>query len=302
MSSRNRLRARRVPENVVSLLFFLPSAAIILLVLLVPITYAIGLSLTDANLLNVAGARFIGIENYTSFFGGVDFKKVVVATVSYVVGGVGLTYIAGLIVALCINNVKRLRALFRGIIILPWAVPQVVLVIIWQWMINPQYGVLNYFLHSLSIIPRDFSWLTQGHFAMAVILSATLWKQYPLSFLILFAGLKTIPDELYEASSIDGATSLQKLFYITLPGLRHVTAGLVLLLTIWSFGNFVIVWLINHGGPTNRTATLTIWTFLNAFRFNKLGKGCAIGVLCLAASLLFSILYYFLFVKRIQPE
>ncbi len=293
-------RARQ--SSIVPLLYFLPALAVMFFVLVVPIFYSIGLSLTDANLLNVSKAKFVGIKNYIGFFLGIDFAKVAIATTSYVIGGVVLTYLVGLIIALCINNIDKFRAVFRGIIILPWVVPQVVLVIIWQWMLNPQFGIINYFLHTLSIVPRNFSWLTQGYLAMAVILIATLWKQYPLSFLILFAGLKTIPQDLYEAASIDGANYLQKFFHITIPGLRHVTAGLVLLLTIWSFGNFVIVWLVAHGGPANRTATLTIWTFLNAFRFNKLGQGCAIGVLCLLASLMVSLLYHAAFIKKMEAE
>jgi ABC-type sugar transport system permease subunit len=119
---------------------------------------------------------------------------------------------------------------------------------------------------------------------------------------MLMAGMKGIPKELYEAASIDGANAWRKFAHITLPGLRHVTYGLILLLTIWSFGNFIIVWLMTQGGPSDSTAVLTVYTYLNAFKFNNLGYGAAIGVVCLLLSLLFSALYYRVFIKKMETE
>lgn len=175
------------------------------------------------------------------------------------------TFFVGLGIALLLNNPLKFNFLFRGIIILPWAVPQVVLVLLWKWMLNPQNGIINFFLHNIGLLPKNFSWLSNVNFAIIAILMVTLWKQYPLSCLILLAGMKAIPNELYEAAEIDGANGFKKFIYITLPGLRYVMAVLLLLLTIWSFGTFVIIWLMTRGGPVDRTSTLTIFTYLNAF-------------------------------------
>jgi ABC-type sugar transport system permease subunit len=142
------------------------------------------------------------------------------------------------------------------------------------------------------ITADPISWFTDVRFALAAIMLVTIWKQYPLSCLILFAGMKTIPADIYEAASIDGAGKWKRFVHITMPSLRYVTSVLVLLLVIWSFTNFVIIWMLTGGGPADRTATLSIYTYLNAFKFNKLGYGAAVGVVCLLVSLLFSIVYY----------
>ena len=103
--------------------------------------------------------------------------------------------------------------------------------------------------------------------------------------------MKTIPADLYEAAEIDGANTWQRFLHITMPGLKYVSSVLILLLVIWSFTNFVIIWMLTMGGPADRTATLSIFTYLNAFKFNKLGYGAAIGVICMVVSLILSIIY-----------
>ena len=172
----------------------------------------------------------------------------------------------------------------------------------WKWMFNPKFGVINFFLSALHILPADFSWFSSFTFGMIAILATTLWKQYPLAFLILLAGMQSIDRVLYEAAAVDGATPFQKFRHITLPGLRYVTTVLILLLTIWHFGNFVIVWLMTQGGPADSTATLTIFTYLNAFKFHKLGYGATIGVIILIVCFVFTGIYYRLFVKNLSME
>lgn len=273
-------------------LLLLPAMLAIVAIMILPIFYAIYLSGTDAQLLSIGNENWVGLKNYVTFFTSASLGKVLFATLMYVVLGVLLTYFIGLGAALLLNMPLRGKAVFRVILILPWVIPQVVLVLIWKWMLNPQYGVANYFLTALGIAAEPISWFTDVRFALVAIMLVTIWKQYPLSCLILFAGMKTIPADLYEAASIDGAGKWKRFTHITIPGLRYVTSVLVLLLVIWSFTNFVIIWMLTAGGPADRTATLSIYTYLNAFKFNKLGYGAAIGVVCLLVSLLFSIIYY----------
>ncbi len=283
-------------------LFIAPSLLIIIVFLILPIAQAIFMTLTDTSLLARQNARFIGFGNYIAFFTNQSFGRVVRATVFYVVGGVALTYGVGLFTAALLNNSFPGRGVARTVLILPWVVPQVVLVIVWKWMFNPKYGVINFLLHAVRIVPADFSWFSSATFGMIAILTTTLWKQYPLALLILLAGMQSIPRELYEAASVDGASGAQRFINITLPGLRYVTTVLILLLTIWHFGNFVIVWLMTQGGPADGTATFTIYTYLSAFKFDKLGFGATIGVITLLISLVFSGVYYRLFVKNLALE
>jgi multiple sugar transport system permease protein len=293
--ARTRRKADKTPYVLLA-----PAMVMIVLILILPIIISFAMSLTDANLLTWTKGNFIGVNNYIAFLQSESFFKVIRATFIFVGGGVVFTYIIGLGVALLLNNHIRFRFLFRGIIIIPWVVPQVVLVLVWRWMINPQYGVVNWFLSSIGLLPQGFSWLTSPQFAILTLLFITVWRQYPLATIILLAGMKTIPDELYAAASVDGANSLQTFYHITRPGLRYVSSVLVLLLTIWSFGNFIVIWLMTMGGPADNTAILTIWSYLNAFKFNKLGYGAAIGIICLLISLVISILYYQFVMKRLD--
>jgi multiple sugar transport system permease protein len=293
---------REVKKNIKLLPYtlLLPAIIIILSIFITPIIQAILLSFTETSLVSFREQKFVGLSNYINFFTSVDFSTTIKATLIFVIGNVFLTYVVGLTAALLLNLNLKPSILFRGIFILPWAVPQVVLAIVWKWMINPQYGIINYFLNifSFGLIPKDISFLNNYKTALIVIIVITVWRQYPIACIMLLAGIKSIPNQLYEAAAVDGANSVKKFFYITLPGLRYVTAVLLLLLTIWSFGNFVIIWLMTQGGPADRTATLPIFSYINAFLFNKVGYGAAIGVLCLIISLTISILYYVFFMRE----
>lgn len=279
-----------------------PAIIIIVLVMIIPILNAVRISMTDATLLNYNRAEFVGLRNYSDFIQTDAFLTVMKVTLVYVVGSVILTYGVGLLAASLLNSVSRFNYMYRALAILPWAVPQVVLVLLWQYMLNPQFGVFNFFLHELGFISRNFSWFGDSVTAMTAILLVTLWKQYPLSTLMLLAGMKSVPKDQYEAASIDGANTFNKFYHITLPGLKHVSNGLLLLLTIWSFGNFVIIWLMTQGGPADSTSVMTIYTYLNAFKYNKLGFGAAIGVICLLISFVFSFVYYRIFIQKTEVQ
>jgi multiple sugar transport system permease protein len=307
MTSRGGVQAhgmmrRRQRFHATPYLLILPSLAIIVAFLIIPILQAVMLTFTNTSLLTRQNAKFIGLKNYIDFFTGSNFGRVFVATFVYVVGGVAFTYVFGLFTAAILHNNFVGRGLARTLLIMPWVVPQVVLVIVWKWMFNPKYGVINFLLSSIRLVPTDFSWFSSATFGMSAILITTVWKQYPLALLILLAGMQSISKELYEAASVDGANPVQKFIRITMPGLRYVTTVLVLLLTVWHFGNFVIVWLMTQGGPANSTATLTIFTYLNAFKFDKLGFGATVGIIALLISLIFSGVYYRLFVRGLAVE
>lgn len=280
--------------------FLTPAFLIIGLFLLVPIFYAIVLSFTDVSLLKILkDFNFIGFQNYIKFFTSNDFRDSIKATLIFVLGSVTFSFVVGLLVALLLNQKVKFGFIFRGLLILPWAVPQVVVVLIIKWLFTVQYGLVNYVGSILGIIPKDFSFFTNTNSAMFVILISVIWRAYPLSAIMLLAGLKSIPEELYESASIDGANPFQKFFHITLPGLKYIAFSLLLLLIVWGIGNFVFVWLFTKGGPFNSTAVLAIFSYKNAFVFGDVGYGASIGVIALVFSLIVSIFYYFIFMRKL---
>ena len=280
--------------------FLIPAFVIIGIFLLVPIYYAIVLSFTDVSLLKILKElNFIGFQNYVKFFTSNDFRDSIKATLIFVLGSVTFSFVVGLLIALLLNQKVKFGFIFRGLLILPWAVPQVVVVLIIKWLFTVEYGLVNHVGSILGIFPKDFSFFTSTNTAMFVILVATIWRAYPLSAIMLLAGMKSIPDELYESASIDGANPFQKFFHITLPGLKYIAFSLLLLLIVWGIGNFVFVWLFTKGGPFNSTAVLAIFSYKNAFIFNDVGYGASIGVIALVFSLIVSIFYYFVFMRKL---
>jgi len=244
----------------------------------------------------------VGLENYTDFFVSGSYKKVFNATFSYVIINTIIVCSVGLGTALILNMKLKVNSIYRAVLILPWIIPQVVLAIIWRWMLNPKHGIINLTLEGMGIIDAGFSWFSNASWAMVTVIIVTLWKEYPLACLIFLAGLKSIPSDLYEAASIDGAGAFKRFWHITLPGLRHVTEVLVMLLTIWHFTNFTIIWLLTKGGPSDQTATMSIFTYLSAFTFNQLGYGSAIGVISLLITLVFAIVYYVIVIRKRELE
>jgi multiple sugar transport system permease protein len=280
--------------------FLVPAFLIITCFLLIPIFFAIILSFTDVTLLKILKElNFIGFDNYANFLTSSDFRDSIKATFIFVVGSVTFSFIVGLLIALLLNQKVRFGFIFKGLLILPWAVPQVVVVLIIKWLFTVQYGLVNYVGSQLGIIPVDYSFFTSTNSAMFVILISTIWRAYPLSAIMLLAGMKSIPDELYESASIDGANPFQKFFHITLPGLKYISLSLLLLLIVWGIGNFVFVWLFTKGGPFNSTAVLAIFSYKNAFIFGDVGYGASIGVIALLFSLIVSVFYYFVFMRRL---
>jgi multiple sugar transport system permease protein len=215
-------------------------------------------------------------------------------TVVYTIGVVVGSYIVGLLCALLLNQAFRLRALARTLIIIPWAVPQVVTVLIWNWMLDANYGVINYLLQTLHLIDSNLQWRAMPDLAMISIVGVTIWSTYPVSLVMLLAGLQSIPRDLYEAAAVDGSNAWQRFWHITWPGLAPVNAVLILLLSLLAFTRVVtIIYVMTAGGPAGATETLPIQTYLQAFKFFRMGYASAIGTVVLAIAVIFSLIYLY---------
>ncbi len=278
--------------NVLPYLLVLPSVMVIGLLLVYPIGRAVWLSLYDLDLLRPArGAVFVGLGNYADMLGRSQFWRACWATLIYTAGTVVGSYVIGLASALLVNQRFYGRAVARSILIVPWAVPYVVVTLIWSWMLEPEFGVVNFLLTHTHLLSHKVQWLTHPSIAMLSVLIVTVWSQYPFATVMLLAGLQTIPRELYEAAAIDGGGSLSRFWHITRPGLAPVALVVNLLLVIWSFRRFTIIFVMTGGGPARSTETIVIQTYLEAFRNFSMGYAAALGVMTLLVSLVFSACY-----------
>jgi multiple sugar transport system permease protein len=292
-------RPRRAGVNWTPLVLIAPSLILFAGLLLFPIIRGLILSFTNAEMLMPPGTeRFIGGQNYVRMVSDPAFWHSLGVTVVYTFWVVVGAYAIGLATALLLHPRFRGRTLFRLLAFLPWAVPEVVAVLVWRWMFDYQYGVVNFFLRSLGVIGGNLGWLTLPGLALPAVIVVTIWKQFPLATLMLLAGLQAIPEHLYEAARMDGANRVQEFWHVTLPGLKPVNAVLLLLLALYSFKRVTLVYVLTGGGPAAATEVLSIQTYLQAFRFFQVGYGSAVGSAMFVVMLAFTVVYFVALSRR----
>ncbi|MFT4038245.1 MAG: sugar ABC transporter permease [Thermomicrobiales bacterium] len=276
----------------VPFLLILPALLVLGAVLFYPIALAIYSSFFDIGMMNLNKQTFIAWENYQTMARTPAFWASARITVLYTVGVVAGAYAIGLGAAMLLNKPFPGRAIARTLIIIPWAVPNVVTVMIWNWMLDANYGVINYFLTSLHIVEQNLQWRALPQLAQLSVIGVTVWTTFPVALVMLLAGLQSIPRDLYEAASVDGANAWQQFRHITWPGLAPVNVVLILMLTLLAFTRVVtIIYVMTGGGPAGATETLPIQTYLQAFKFFRMGYASAIGTIVLVIAVVFSLIY-----------
>jgi multiple sugar transport system permease protein len=290
--SRPRSKGFRLTNTQFSLLLLLPTFAILTFTVLYPLLRGIYLSFTSYSLVNLtAGVQWIGLENFKTLLSSPAYWEVWVTTIIFVIGSVAGQFLLGFITAIVLNQSIISRNLFRGVLLTPWVVPTVVSALLWKWIFNQQYGMFNYILNSLGIIPEFIAWIGNPQTALFSVILANIWKGFPFHMIVLLAALQTIPTDIVEAAVIDGATALQRFRYITLPYLRYIIMIDLLISIIWTFQSFTTIWTMTEGGPITATTTLAISIYRTAFQAFDMGMGAAIGAIWLVVMLIFSVVF-----------
>lgn len=274
-------------------MFLIAPAAIYLLVLMgYPLIEGFRLSLTDTSLLNPKNGTFVGLENFGILLSDPTFWSVLVNTVVYTIACVLGALAFGLLAALGMNWMTGRLRILRGLVIIPWAAPIIPVALVSAWILDNQYGVLNWALKSIGLIDANVQWLTNPATAMPSIIVITVWRIFPFSAIVLLAALQGVAAELYEAARVDGAGTLNRFRHVTLPGIAPTLGILGLFVTIWSIRRFDLIWVLTEGGPLGSTTTLVIDLYHTAFRGSDLGMGSAIGMIGLVISTLVTIVYF----------
>ncbi len=233
---------------------------------------------------------FVGLENYLRLLTDRRFHQAVLNTVYYVAFSVPLTMIAGLSIALLLNQKIRLRGLFRTFYYLPTITPLVVSAIIWKWVYQGDFGLLNYYLRQLGLIDRPLLWLADPSLAMPAVIIMSIWGGAGYHMVIYLAGLQAIPEEYYDAAKVDGASSLQRLIHVTIPLLKPTTFFLFITSVIGSFQIFAQIYIMTSGGPLGRTSTIGYYLYEKAFRHFDMGYASAIGYALFAMIFVFTVI------------
>ncbi|MEW5816323.1 MAG: sugar ABC transporter permease [Spirochaetota bacterium] len=282
----------QIGKSYFSSLSISPTILVMFLLVAGPIGYSLFISFHQWNLMQPAFiGTFTGLRNYIEAIEDAIFWKSLKVTILYVFFTLSLELTLGLIIALMLNTLGKFRSVLLGLLIIPWAIPNVVNGLMWKWILNPHYGALNGILYSLGIIKDYISLLSHPVLAMGAVVNAHIWKQLPLVVFILLAGLQSIPEEVFEAGTVDGANAAQKLQYIILPYLRAPIAVLLILQTMEALRTFDIIWIITGGGPGTATSVIAWLTYNAAFREFDFGQGAALSFVITILTLGFSFLY-----------
>jgi multiple sugar transport system permease protein len=280
---RPRARGRGLPirkETQVALLFLLPSLIGFVLFYAYPALRGFYLSFTDYNLLRDDGS-WVGTRNYQQMFSDALFWNALWVTVKYVVINIGVQTVLALAIAVLMQRLTK-SVVVRGILVLPWLIPNVVLALLWMWMLDPNLGVVNHWLETLGFSSQGF--LGSENQVIPTIAGINIWRNMGYTALLLFAGLMMIPKSYYEAAALDGAGEWKMFRTVTLPLLRPVLALVLVITIIGSFQVFDTVQVATGGfggqpgGPANESRVLYMYIFQQAFEFNDLGYASALSV------------------------
>ncbi len=284
------LRRSRLSDRWLSILLLVPALAIIGGVLLFPLIEAFRISFTSLNLIGFKG-KFVGLKNYLAIFRSAAYQQVLINTLLISVTTVALRFAAGMGLALIINRTFRGRTIVRGLLVLPWLIPSVVVGLLWAWLFDSDIGIINYVLVALGVIPANLSWLAENILAKVSVIIAFTWAGTPFIMMVMLAGLQTIPSEINESAAIDGAGKFSVFRFITLPFLRPLIAINTLLSIVYIFQNFAIIYMLTKGGPGYATEIFSLFVYETAFNSGRLGRASAIGVTWMLLLLGFSIVY-----------
>ncbi len=267
-----------------------PTVLVFCAVILYPLVSAIYLSLFSIYTPTLAG-DWVGANNYTELLASGRFWNAVLNTLIWTLGTLTLQITSGVAVALLLNQSIIFRSLARSLILFPYFLSTVVAVLVWRWLFNDLYGILNHLVLLAGLTDTPVNWLGEMPNAMVSIIFVGAWKYFPFVVIAVLARLQTIPEPLYEAATIDGAGPVQRFLDITLPQLRDVLVVVILLRAIWDFKEFDLIYLLTGGGPINATQTLSLLVYEEAFRLNRMGMASSYAVAMMLVLLGFTLIY-----------
>jgi multiple sugar transport system permease protein len=282
-------RKRRRGDGRDAWLLVLPALVPVVLLSVYPLVQGILLGFTDSKAGLNQPVNFNGVDNYTRLLDNDLFWSSFRIGLIWAFGVTILQFLASLGLALLLNANLRLRWLARTLALVPWAMPPVVIAIMWRLMLNPSYGPVNEAMRAVGL-PGDINWLGDFATALPAVIVVGVWAGMPQTTVTLLAGLQNVSPDLHEAAAIDGAGTWQRFWHVTLPALRPVIVAITTLDLIWNFNSFALVFVLTAGGPGGQTMLPMLFAYNEAFRYGNFGYAAALGnvmVVVIAAFLFF---------------
>ncbi len=281
--------------SIMGYLLVAPVVICLLILVIYPFFYAIWISFTN-RMIGSTG-QFIGFGNYIYLIHWVDFQATVRNTIVLVLSVQTMKLVFGLGIAILLNQELRFRQFWRSLILIPWAMPGFVAFITWKLLYAPHGGAFNLVLIKLGLVHNFVDFLSTKSLAMPSVIVADFWRGFPFWVIAFLAALQNVPQHLYEAAAIDGASAWQRFRHVTLPGIRHVVLVVILLSTIWTTNSFEAVWLLTQGGPSNATMTFPVLAYFGLQNL-QIGQAAAVSVSMLPVFAMLA----FIIAKLLQEE
>jgi multiple sugar transport system permease protein len=261
----------------VSILFFLPAAVFMSLFFIYPMF----LLAANSFLSNKDTSEWVGFHNYIHVLTSKSFHQTLLNTVNYVLGAVTLELAIGMMIALMLSTGFKGSNVIRTLMLTPLMISPLVCGLVWKFMLNDQFGILNVFLYKVGLIdtPQGILWLSDSRYALISVMMADIWLTTPFMMLVLLAGINGIPQRLYEAAQLDGANKFQRFWHITLPSIKSVMVVAVVLRMIDAARTFDIIWVMTQGGPNNSTALVSTAIYKSLARYNQEGYASAMAII-----------------------
>jgi multiple sugar transport system permease protein len=288
-----RRRNRHRKERLFQWLFLVPAVVYMALFFGYPVVKNVIMSFQDYTTATffTGEAPWVGVQNYVTVLSSSLFSTSLLNTALFTIGSILGQFVIGLALAIFFQRKFPLNGILRSLLLLPWLLPLIVSSAVWRWILDKDSGALNRFLGDLNIIETGVPWLTSTSLALIAVVGVNIWIGIPFNLTILYGGLQEIPDELYEAGSLDGATGWKAFRYITWPMLKPVVSVVLVLGVVYTLKVLDIILGLTNGGPANSTQTIATQSYALSFQEFKFGEGAALGNVLVIISLVFAVLY-----------
>jgi multiple sugar transport system permease protein len=280
-------------EEVYKVLFVVPAALAIIALFGYPVVKNLTMSFQNYTLRTffTGKAPWVGLQNYVTVVTDDVFSQALVNTALFTIGSIIGQFVLGMLLALFFHKNFPLNGVLRALFLLPWLIPLIVGSAAWRSLLEQDSGIINVTLENLGIIDTPIPWLTSPDVALLAVIIVNIWIGIPFNLTLLYSGLQDIPDELYEAGSLDGATGWKAFWHITWPNLRAVVSVVLMLGVIYTLKVLDIILGLTQGGPANATQTIATQSYQRSFVEFKFGQGAALSNILILISLVFAVVY-----------
>jgi len=284
-----------------SYFFVIPSLIFISLFMLFPIAYNLIISFQNVTIMNLTGEReFVGLLNYINIFKDINFTVSLKNSFVFTAACLLLQFIIGFAFALFYNQKFPGRDLMRSLMLLAWMLPIVITATLFKWMLSNDYGIINYVLLSTGIIDQPILWLTEADTSLLSTVIGNVWIGIPFNMIILLSALQSLPEDLYEAAKIDGASRFQRFIHITIPLLKPTILILLMLGIVYTFKVFDLIFIMTAGGPVNSSTVLPLYAYQLAFQQFEFSMGAAVATVMFVILSVFASIYLWMIRKEEQ--